>query len=169
MNENRVVNSGGASVRNNMVLRQLNVNRGPLSSDISKSPIPAASAENEQIAGNEDFPIPVAISPHPGVIPFSIDEALKNPRKTTNVYIRGLAPTTTDDILYKIVARFGSVSTAKAMMDNITGLCKGFGFAQFQTEQEAKQCICGLAEYGYQTSFAKVCLDILFWLYVLVV
>ncbi|KAK7206524.1 hypothetical protein BZA70DRAFT_236240, partial [Myxozyma melibiosi] len=78
-----------------------------------------------------------------------------NPRKTTNVYIRGLAPRTTDDILHKIVSRFGVVTTAKAMMDNLTGMCKGFGFAQFETEQQAMSCICGLAEYGYQTSFAK--------------
>ncbi|KAK9449310.1 uncharacterized protein V1518DRAFT_415647 [Limtongia smithiae] len=103
----------------------------------------------------DDYAIPLAIAPQPGVAVFSLEESLKNPRNTTNVYIRGLAPLTNDHTLVTIVQRFGRLTTAKAMIDNVTGLCKGFGFAQFETEQEAAQCICGLAQYGYQTSFAK--------------
>lgn len=42
-----------------------------------------------------------------------------------NVYIRGLHPTTDDDLLLKYAARFGHVETSKAIIDTTTGACKG--------------------------------------------
>lgn len=42
-----------------------------------------------------------------------------------NVYIRGLHPTTDDDLLYKYAERFGKVETSKAIIDTATGACKG--------------------------------------------
>ncbi|KAK9324844.1 hypothetical protein V1517DRAFT_316481 [Lipomyces orientalis] len=151
-------NSGRGSA---LVLQPVNPNKAQVPADTStKSSLPACSPTSnvmESIVHSAvvDFPIPMAIAPPAGVTAFSLEESLKNPRKTTNVYIRGLAPDITDDILITIVSRFGSLTTAKAMMDSSTGMCKGFGFAQFETEREAIQCICGLSQYGYQTSFAK--------------
>ncbi|KAK9476793.1 hypothetical protein V1514DRAFT_369286 [Lipomyces japonicus] len=113
----------------------------------------ATTTDNAESPGS---PIPLAIAPvSHGPLLFNLKDALKNPRNTTNVYIRGLSPNTTDDGLVRIVSRFGSLNTAKAMMDNSTSLCKGFGFAEFATEEEAIRCIVGLAQFGYQTSFAK--------------
>lgn len=42
-----------------------------------------------------------------------------------NVYIRGLHPTTDDDLLLKYAERFGPVETSKAIIDTNTGACKG--------------------------------------------
>ncbi|KAK9367175.1 hypothetical protein V1509DRAFT_186313 [Lipomyces kononenkoae] len=143
------------------VLQPLNPNKAHIPADVpAKSSLPACLPTTnvmESIVHSAvvDFPIPMAIAPPTGITAFSLEESLKNPRKTTNVYIRGLAPDITDDILVKVASRFGTLTTAKAMMDSSTGMCKGFGFAQFETEREAIQCICGLAQYGYQTSFAK--------------
>jgi hypothetical protein len=43
-----------------------------------------------------------------------------------NVYIRGLHPTTDDDLLLKYAERFGTVETSKAIIDTATGACKGY-------------------------------------------
>lgn len=42
-----------------------------------------------------------------------------------NVYIRGLHPTTDDDLLLNYANRFGNVETSKAIIDTATGACKG--------------------------------------------
>lgn len=42
-----------------------------------------------------------------------------------NVYIRGLHPTTDDDLLLKYAQRFGDVEQSKAIIDTATGACKG--------------------------------------------
>lgn len=42
-----------------------------------------------------------------------------------NVYIRGLHPTTDDELLYHYTSRFGAVETSKAILDTNTGACKG--------------------------------------------
>jgi hypothetical protein len=42
-----------------------------------------------------------------------------------NVYIRGLHPTTDDDLLLKYAQRFGDVEQSKAIIDTGTGACKG--------------------------------------------
>lgn len=42
-----------------------------------------------------------------------------------DVYIRGLQPNTTDDMLYGLAKRFGDIESSKAIIDMTTGLCKG--------------------------------------------
>lgn len=42
-----------------------------------------------------------------------------------NVYIRGLHPTTDDELLSKYASRFGKVEQSKAIIDTTTGACKG--------------------------------------------
>ena len=56
----------------------------------------------------------------------TLETSLENKNHTTNVYIRGLHPNTTDDMLIAYGARFGSISSAKSMIDQHTGLCKGY-------------------------------------------
>ncbi|KAI9789819.1 MAG: hypothetical protein M1816_005736 [Peltula sp. TS41687] len=85
----------------------------------------------------------------------TLHECFENPTGTTNVYIRGLHPETTDDMLHAYAARFGHVANSKAMIDSQTGACKGYGFACFQTIQEAQNCIRGFYYLGYEVSFAR--------------
>lgn len=51
---------------------------------------------------------------------------LDNPTNTTNVYVRGLPPDTNDDKLLEMTARFGRVTSHKAIMDTEHGTCKGY-------------------------------------------
>lgn len=54
-----------------------------------------------------------------------LDRALENQRGETNVYIRGLLPETTDEMLEAWGARFGDIKSSKSIIDHITGQCKG--------------------------------------------
>lgn len=81
--------------------------------------------------------------------------SLYNPSKTTNVYIRGLAPDTDDDKLFKLVDQYGHVVSHKAIMDKTTGFCKGYGFALFENMEDAKSCILGVAGVNLDAGFAR--------------
>ncbi|KAI4602923.1 hypothetical protein KJ359_008143 [Pestalotiopsis sp. 9143b] len=73
-----------------------------------------------------------------------------------NVYIRGLHPTTDDELLLKYAERFGPVETSKAIIDTTTSACKGFGFAKFKSMKDAEACIRGFHSMGYEVGFARV-------------
>ncbi|KAL1874785.1 hypothetical protein VTK73DRAFT_139 [Phialemonium thermophilum] len=70
-----------------------------------------------------------------------------------NVYIRGLHPTTDDELLLKYAERFGPVEQSKAIIDTTTGACKGFGFAKFVDVRDSEKCIRGFYRLGYEESF----------------
>lgn len=55
-----------------------------------------------------------------------LEQCLKNRiQGNRNVYIRGLHPTTDDDLLLRYTERFGEVEQSKAIIDTATGACKG--------------------------------------------
>ncbi|TPX33965.1 hypothetical protein SeMB42_g07395 [Synchytrium endobioticum] len=74
----------------------------------------------------------------------------------TNVYVRGLHPTMTDDMFHDMVKTYGTILSAKAIINLHTGECKGFGFAMYDRESEAAAAMHGLEAQGYQVSFARV-------------
>lgn len=56
----------------------------------------------------------------------SIEQCLENRiNGNRNVYIRGLHPTTDDELLHKYASRFGPVEQSKAIIDTSTSACKG--------------------------------------------
>ena len=61
----------------------------------------------------------------------TIDKIFDNPHSTTNVYIRGLWPKTTDAMLEQYGTRFGRVESAKSIIEYPTGLCKGYVKPEF--------------------------------------
>jgi len=74
---------------------------------------------------NCDPPIPHAI-PAPSSPLKALDRALENQRGETNVYIRGLLPQTTDEMLEGWGSRFGDIKSSKSIIDLNTGHCKGY-------------------------------------------
>ncbi|EEB09095.1 meiotic RNA-binding protein 1 [Schizosaccharomyces japonicus yFS275] len=72
-----------------------------------------------------------------------------------NVYIRGLPPNTSDELLLMYVQRFGLIESSKAIIDINNNTCKGYGFACFQKQEDAYLCIACMSLCGYQCSFAK--------------
>lgn len=68
-------------------------------------------------------PIPAIFSGEKGR--GTLEKSLQNNLNTTNVYVRGLHPNTTDEMLHSYGARFGKIISAKSMLDQETGNCKG--------------------------------------------
>ncbi|KAJ0166831.1 Sporulation-specific protein 5 [Colletotrichum tanaceti] len=86
----------------------------------------------------------------------TLDQSLENRIPgNRNVYIRGLHPTTDDELLFRFAARFGNVETSKAIIDTSTGACKGFGFAKFYDVRDSEMCIRGFHRLGYEVGFAR--------------
>ncbi|RKP07581.1 hypothetical protein THASP1DRAFT_16838 [Thamnocephalis sphaerospora] len=74
---------------------------------------------------------------------------------TTNVYIRGLPSSTTDEGLHAMCAAFGNIVSSKAIIDQRTGDCKGYGFVMYAVEDQARVAINAFNAKGFQASFAK--------------
>jgi len=74
---------------------------------------------------------------------------------STNIYIRNLSSTTTDDSLYQMCKQYGTIVSAKAMVDIRTNECKGFGFVMYETEEQARKAIDALNKLKYYVSFAR--------------
>lgn len=67
--------------------------------------------------------IPAVYSPEGGR--GTLDKILNNTESTTNVYIRGFPPNTTDDMIRAYGQRFGDIDKCKSMIEHTTGDCKG--------------------------------------------
>lgn len=114
--------------------------------------------------------IPPAV-PAPSSPLKALDRALENVRGETNVYIRGLLPDTSDEMLEEWGRRFGDTKSSKSIIDHVTGMCKGrvfskaqgswltlfsFGFVRYHNYTDAEDCIRGFHFLGYEVSFARV-------------
>ncbi|KAL8682251.1 MAG: hypothetical protein Q9186_001710 [Xanthomendoza sp. 1 TL-2023] len=85
----------------------------------------------------------------------SLDQIMHNPQGTLNVYVRGLHPNTTDEMLLAYGQKFGEVESAKSIVDT-TGRCKGFGFIKYKNFNDAENCIRGFYYRKYEAKFARV-------------
>jgi len=72
-----------------------------------------------------DIP-PAVPSIYPDPAYSNINACLYNPKGTTNVYIRGLRPETTDEDLLHMVRHYGTIVSTKAIIDTQTKSCKGY-------------------------------------------
>ncbi|HUB93906.1 MAG TPA: RNA-binding protein [Verrucomicrobiae bacterium] len=62
----------------------------------------------------------------------------------TNLFVAGLSYSITDDELSNLFSEFGTVKSAKVIMDRETNRSKGFGFVEMSTEEESRNAIQGL-------------------------
>ena len=60
------------------------------------------------------------------------------------LYVGNLSYSTRDDNLQQHFAAFGTVRSAKVMMERDTGRSKGFGFVEMGSAEEAQAAIRGL-------------------------
>ena len=60
------------------------------------------------------------------------------------LYVGNLAYSVRDESLQEAFAPFGTVISAKVMMDRETGRSKGFGFVEMSTDDEAQAAINGM-------------------------
>lgn len=54
------------------------------------------------------------------------------------LFVGGLPFSTTDDELAEAFSQFGTVASAKVITDRDTGRSKGFGFVEFESDDEGK-------------------------------
>ena len=85
--------------------------------------LPTISPQLAQLLQKEPS-IPRAI-PAPSSPLKPLDRSLENKTGETNVYIRGLLPETTDEMLHAWGKRFGDIQSSKSIIDLKTNLCKG--------------------------------------------
>ncbi|HEX2630254.1 MAG TPA: RNA-binding protein, partial [Chitinophagaceae bacterium] len=57
------------------------------------------------------------------------------------IFVAGLPPDLDDAELEEIFEKFGTIASAKVVMDRETGKSKGFGFVDMPNEAEAKDAI----------------------------
>ena len=60
------------------------------------------------------------------------------------LYVGNLAYTVRDQSLQDAFAQFGTVTSARVMMDRETGRSKGFGFVEMASDAEAQSAINGM-------------------------
>ena len=60
------------------------------------------------------------------------------------LYVGNLAYSVRDEELHQAFSAFGTVTSAKVMMDRETGRSKGFGFVEMATDAEAQAAINGM-------------------------
>ncbi|XP_076026066.1 RNA-binding motif, single-stranded-interacting protein 1 [Genypterus blacodes] len=73
----------------------------------------------------------------------------------TNLYIRGLSPSTTDHDLVKLCQPYGKIVSTKAILDKTTNKCKGYGFVDFDSPAAAQKAVTALKNTGVQAQMAK--------------
>lgn len=86
-----------------------------------------------------DIPPPVP-SVYPDPAYSNINNCIYNPKGTTNVYIRGLRPETTDEDLLHMVRSYGTIVSAKAIIDTSTKLCKGYVKSKYASDKKVWFC-----------------------------
>ncbi|KAK3108122.1 hypothetical protein FSP39_001669 [Pinctada imbricata] len=73
----------------------------------------------------------------------------------TNLYIRGLNPNTTDKDLVNLCQPYGKIISTKAILDQTTNKCKGYGFVDFESPNAAEVAVQALQSQGIQAQMAK--------------
>lgn len=63
---------------------------------------------------------------------------------STKIYVGNLSYKVADDTLADAFAQYGSVESAKVIMDRDTNRSKGFGFVEMSTANEAAEAISAL-------------------------
>ncbi|XP_066924493.1 RNA-binding motif, single-stranded-interacting protein 2-like isoform X4 [Clytia hemisphaerica] len=89
--------------------------------------------------------------------PYSGDCELQDGEKLskTNLYIRGLPISTTDDDLVSMCKVYGNIISTKAILHKDTNQCKGYGFVDFDNPASAQRAVASLQSQGVQAQMAK--------------
>ncbi len=61
-----------------------------------------------------------------------------------NIYVSNLSFNTHDDELNEIFSAYGTVASAKVIMDRESGRSRGFGFVEMPNEDEGKEAMAAL-------------------------
>jgi hypothetical protein len=76
--------------------------------------------------------------------PIACFRLFRSPCMGNKLYVGNLAYSVRDNDLEQAFSQFGSVSSAKVMMERDTGRSKGFGFVEMGSDAEAQAAINGM-------------------------
>lgn len=73
------------------------------------------------------------------------------------LYVRGFPYETTDEELHELFSQHGEVASAKTISDRETGRPRGFGFVEFENDEEAEKAIKALdgSDFGGRKIFVN--------------
>lgn len=104
----------------------------------------AAFADHEPppcIEGTDaSSPLPHSVVAQVYVGPFVRRPDRPQDKKFTNVYVKNLAETITDEKLKELFTTYGAITSA-VVMKNADGKSKGFGFINFETAEAAQAAV----------------------------
>jgi len=72
------------------------------------------------------------------------------------LYVGNLPYSANDDSLKALFEQAGTVESAKVIMDRETGRCKGFGFVEMSTDEEADEAVKKLNDADFEGRAMKV-------------
>jgi RNA recognition motif-containing protein len=72
------------------------------------------------------------------------------------LYVGTLPYSENDDSLKALFEQAGTVESAKVIMDRETGRCKGFGFVEMSTDEEADEAVKKLNDADFEGRAMKV-------------
>ena len=73
-----------------------------------------------------------------------------------NIFVARLSPQTNSESLCALFGDYGTVSSAKVIIDKDTGESKCFGFVEMTNDQEASEAINDLDGIEYEGSYIVV-------------
>jgi len=73
-----------------------------------------------------------------------------------NLFVANLHPSTKGEDLKELFSQFGSVLSAKVIMDKETGNSKRYGFVEFANDEEGESAIAQLNEKDFQGNLIAV-------------
>ena len=71
------------------------------------------------------------------------------PAGSVEIYVGNLSYDLTDESLKKLFAEYGTVSSARVVMNRFNGKSKGFGFVVMPNREEAEKAIAAYSEKEY--------------------
>jgi RNA recognition motif-containing protein len=83
------------------------------------------------------------------------DKVIPTSTSKTNLYIRGLDENTTDKDLYELCKKYGEIKSTKAIIDKETMKCKGYGFVDFKSLEDAQHALNELKREQRDAQLAK--------------
>ena len=63
-----------------------------------------------------------------------------------DIYVGNLPYDVSDSDLQQLFEKYGTVSSARVVVDRATGRAKGFGFVEFENAEDAHEAVVGLHE-----------------------
>lgn len=85
--------------------------------------------------------------------PFFMKPLTKQPDYRFNLYVKGLAPTTTTRSLYELFKPYGHILACKTIVDNESGFCRG-GFVLFDNQTSCSEARRALTHQGLYIAVA---------------